>query len=426
MDGRSDSPSSDSLLADIILPGSRGTRHDDEPGRILDEALQSLRRHLGMEIAFISEFVDDQRVFRYVDSDTAPARIQPGESGPLDESYCQRVIDGRLPELIHDATKLPAALDLAATMAFPVGAHLSVPVRFRDGSLYGTLCCFSTVPDQSLSQRDLNMMRVFADFTGRQLERDVIRQREFQTSLRRVQSVLDNQAFSMVFQPIVLLREHRIVGYEALTRFSATPARSPDKWFAEAAKVGLQAKLELAAIDKALQVLDALPADTYLSFNVSPDTLWSEKLLPMLEPIALNRIVLEVTEHVSIPDYGKFKAVLAPLRERGVTLAVDDAGAGYASLRHILKLKPDIIKLDNSLTSNIDTDPDSRALAMALIQFARESGSKIIAEGVETQSQLDVLRQLKVSKAQGYLLGHPMPLERLQTSLEKRPESNRF
>lgn len=119
--------------------------------------------------------------------------------------------------------------------------------------------------------------------------------------------------------------------------------------------------------------------------------------------------MLEVTEHASVSDYSLIAAELAPLRRKGLTLAVDDAGAGFASFRHILKLKPDVIKLDISLIHSIDTDIGCRALAAALIRFAEETGSKVVAEGVETAAELHVLRELGISLAQGYLLGRPLP-----------------
>jgi EAL domain-containing protein (putative c-di-GMP-specific phosphodiesterase class I) len=370
-----------------------------------------------MDVAFISEFVDGQRVFRYVDARPGPSVIHVGGADPLEESYCQRIIDGRLPELIHNACDLPAALELPATQALPVGAHISVPIRFTNGVVYGTLCCFSSSPDQTLNERDLGMMRVFADFTARQLEHEALGREELEAIRARVQSVLDSQSFSTVFQPIVHVLEHRIIGYEALTRFSAVPVRPPDQWFREAGQVGLQVDLELAAIRKALAVLNDLPNGAYLSLNASAETVQSGVLGPLLESSALPRIVLEVTEHDVIPDYEKFSAMLAPMRKNGLSIAVDDAGAGYASFRHILNLKPDVIKLDISLTRNIDIDLGRRALAVALIQFAADTGSKIVAEGVETQGELDVLRSLRVNKAQGYLLGRPMPFERLATEL---------
>lgn len=126
-----------------------------------------------------------------------------------------------------------------------------------------------------------------------------------------------------------------------------------------------------------------------------------------LQGAPLARLLLEVTEHSSIGDYGLLSEALAQLRKAGLRLAVDDAGSGYASFRHILKLRPDIIKLDQSLIRGIDHDPGSRALAAALITFARETGSCVIAEGVETEDELAALRVLGVGTAQGYLLGRP-------------------
>ncbi|MCO6058006.1 EAL domain-containing protein [Pseudomonas sp. MOB-449] len=143
---------------------------------------------------------------------------------------------------------------------------------------------------------------------------------------------------------------------------------------------------------------------------------------PLLATCTPGQIVLEITEHDVVADYEGLSAGLAPLRSLGIRLAVDDAGAGYASFRHILMLKPDIIKLDGSLTQNIDSDPTRRALAVALIQFAAETGSKIVAEGVETLSELNILRDLNVNKAQGFLLGRPMPIEALEITLKNSAE----
>lgn len=217
----------------------------------------------------------------------------------------------------------------------------------------------------------------------------------------------------MVYQPIIRVDQHKVVGYEALARFSAEPVRSPDQWFNEAAEVGLQEELELAVIKKALQGLAHLPEDTYLSLNVSPETLLKGSVASVLEGYPFERLMLEVTEHVSVTDYSLIATVLVPMRQRGLRLAVDDAGAGFASFRHILKLQPDVIKLDVSLIRRIDTDTGCRAFTAAIVRFAEETGSQVVAEGVETDAELNALRKLKVNKAQGYLLGRPTPIEAL-------------
>lgn len=380
---------------------------------ILQETLQSVRNLLGMQVAFVSEFADGRRVFRYVDAEPGSIELPVGGSDPLEESYCQRVVDGRLPELIRDARKLPEALALPVTEALPVGAHLSVPIVFSDGRVYGTFCCFSTRPDESLNDRDIRTMRLFADVTRGILERQVVEERAHDETVARIRDVLEHEQFSIVYQPIFRVAESAVVGYEALARFSGEPVRTPDKWFNEAGEVGLQTELELAAIRKALQGLQRLQVECYLSLNISPQTVVRGSVDGVFDGFPLDRLVLEVTEHASVADYETLEGVLRPLRSRGLRLAIDDAGAGYSSFRHILRLKPDIIKLDMSLIQKIDSDPGSQALAVALIWFANETGSKVVAEGVETEAELRTLQRLRVNKAQGFLLGRPQPLDAL-------------
>ncbi|HEX6734257.1 MAG TPA: EAL domain-containing protein [Azonexus sp.] len=389
------------------------TAHHPSSDEIVMETLHSVRTLLGMEVAFVSEFRAGRRIFRYVDPPQGPVPLCVGGSDPLEDSYCQRVIDGRLPEMIRDATQNAEALTLPVTKALPVGAHLSVPIRFSDGQLYGTFCCFSRAAENSLNDRDMRAMRLFADVTGKVLERQLADENAHNERYTRLRDVLDAERFTTVYQPIIHVAQDRIVGFEALTRFSAEPARPPDLWFDEAATVGLQEELELAAIRKALPGLARLPDDAYLSLNVSPTTLLKGSVAAVLAGYPFERLLLEVTEHESISDYSPIAAVLQPMRQRGLRLAVDDAGAGYASFRHILKLQPDVIKLDLSLIRKIDSDRGSRALAAALVRFAEETGSKVVAEGVETAGELQALRELKVNKAQGYLLGAPAPLEAL-------------
>ncbi|GAB6389263.1 sensor domain-containing phosphodiesterase [Stutzerimonas marianensis] len=379
-------------------------------GDMLCEALRSVRSHLDMDVAFVAEVVQGLRVFRHVDGRSDPLPICVGGADPLSDSYCQRVIDGRLPQLIPDTSQLPEAASLPITAILAIGSYISVPIRFSDGRLYGTFCCFSAKPDETLNERDLDTLRLFADFAGRLLETQSSEQRERDERTARIRGVLDERAYEVVYQPIVNLMHNEVVGYEALARFAGRPLRSPEHWFNEAEKVGLQCELEIALVAQALRGLADIRADRYLSLNVSPDTIIGGAVGQLLQDQPLERLMLEVTEHASVRDYGLIAQTLEPMRARGLKLAVDDAGAGYASFRHILKLKPDVIKLDGSLIRDIDSNRDCRALASALIRFGQETGSKIVAECVETEAELDILRELQVSKAQGYLLGRPMPL----------------
>jgi EAL domain-containing protein (putative c-di-GMP-specific phosphodiesterase class I) len=230
----------------------------------------------------------------------------------------------------------------------------------------------------------------------------------------RIRLALEGGVLGMVFQPVANLMDGRVVGLEALARFTTTPQRPPNIWFEEAALVGLQEELELAASFLALWHLEQMPADAFLSVNLSPATMLSPIFRDIFRPHNMARVVLEVTEHAPVGDYGLLKQALRWFRASGGRLAVDDAGAGFASLRHILSLEPDFIKIDISLTRDINRDPGRRALARALISFAADIGAVIIAEGIETQGEVETLQELGVLFGQGYWLGRPGPLEALQ------------
>jgi EAL domain-containing protein (putative c-di-GMP-specific phosphodiesterase class I)/CheY-like chemotaxis protein len=230
------------------------------------------------------------------------------------------------------------------------------------------------------------------------------------TKRARIRSVLEREEFDIVFQPIVALDSRDIVGYEALSRFSAEPHRGPDEWFAEAHEVGLGPELELAAIRLACERSRDLPEGMFMAVNVSPVTTERPELLALLAGCKVDEVVLEVTEHARVEDYRRFRVAIARVRELGARLAVDDAGAGFSSLRHILELDAELIKLDGSLTRHLEDDPRRRSLASALIEFGRESGASVLAEHIESELQLIELRRLGVTYGQGYHLGRPQRL----------------
>ncbi len=396
-----------------IAPTSLG----QPQGNSVPDILHAVREHLKMEVAFVSEFTQGQRVFRYVDSSWSKSPVKVGAGGPLEESYCQRVVDGRLPELINDAQTNPTAAELEATFAVPVGAHMSVPIRLSDGSIYGTFCCFSRSADTSLNLRDLNLMRVFADLAGKMIDRERVAHHNLHDIHQRIHRVLHDDSLHMVYQPIYDLERAAIAGFESLSRFSATPTRSPDLWFNDAHAVGLGVELELKAIEHALQVMPRLNGGLDLAVNASPETILDPRLEKLLSNMdRVSHLVLEITEHAAVERYEEIASRLKPYRDKGLQIAVDDAGAGYASFRHILNLEPDRIKLDMSLTRDIDIDPARRALAAALIHFSADTGSILVAEGVETAAEAATLIELGVEKAQGYFLGRPMTLQSLQRS----------
>lgn len=381
----------------------------------LPRLLSAIRQHLGMDVAFVSEFVDGRRFFRHVDaSGPKQAPINLGGSDPLEDSYCMRVLDGRLPELIPDACLNAEALRLPATQALPVGAHVSVPIRLADEQVYGTLCCFSYTPDATLTERDLGLMRVFAAMVSEQIQEELDEGAARREIEHRIDAVLEEDGLNIVYQPIYDVEANRVAGFEALSRFATDPYRGPDVWFGEATLAGRGIDLETHAIKRALAALDQLPAGAYVSVNASPETIVSGGLAQLLGGLPLHRLLLEITEHHAIHHYEDISAVIEPLRAQGLGIAIDDAGAGFASFRHILNLHPHVVKLDISITRSIDTDRSRRALAAAVCGFAAETGCKIVAEGVETEGELQTLRALGIHRAQGFLLGRPMPLEHIK------------
>lgn len=397
-------------IRDVLL--NKTTLLDVASENTVPDILSVIRTHLKMEVAFVSEFIDGRRVFRYVDSSWPDNPVKVGNGDPLEESYCQRVVDGRLPELIIDARKNEVAAKIPATFAVPVGAHLSIPIRLSDGSIYGTFCCFNRSADPTLTERDLGLMRVFAELASKMIDRERKLNVATRINRNRIQNVFKQDAISMVFQPIFDLNGNKIVGFESLARFDGPDARTPDLWFNEAHEIGLGVQLEMRAIELALKALPKIRNPIYLSINASPATILFGALDSLFSEVSdLSRIVLEITEHEAVQKYNDILAILLPLRKRGLQIAIDDAGAGYASFRHIINLAPDRIKLDISLTRDIDTDPARRALAAAFIHFAQDTGSKLIAEGVETAAELSTLQALGVSKVQGYFLGRPMKLQ---------------
>ena len=391
-------------IADVAGPDSRSG---------IDAILRSVREHLGMEASFISQFSHGQRIFRNIQTASGFRFASVGDSDPLEESYCYWVAKGELPELIQDARENAFAATFPAAMALPVGAHLSVPIRLRGGDIYGTFCCFSTTADKSLTERDMAVMRAFADLAGQQIQERIDRNRDRSLLRSKVSSIIKRRLIEMVFQPAVRIDRPEVAFVEALSRFPGSEPSSPAGWFDAAHLVGLGKELELLAFDRAIAQIANLPASTALSINVSPETLLSPAMRERLDEAPADRLILEVTEHSPVADYAAVGRTLDRYREKGLRLAVDDAGAGYASLRHILNLKPDIIKLDISLSRGIDTDPVRRALAAAMIQFAWSIGGELVAEGVESPGELAALRELGITIIQGHLCARPARLDEL-------------
>jgi EAL domain-containing protein (putative c-di-GMP-specific phosphodiesterase class I) len=236
---------------------------------------------------------------------------------------------------------------------------------------------------------------------------------EHATQQQRISELIERRQFWPVFQPLYDCLTDRVVGYEALTRFKDDIP--PDVHLAEAHRVGLGERLELAAVQAALDGASDIPPSLWLNINASPTVLMDGGELQRLLGGCDRDIVLEVTEHTEITDYGAFRHAAQDLGPR-VRLAVDDAGAGFASLRHIVELRPSFVKLDRQVIAGIDHDEARQAMVAGLHHFAISTGCWLIAEGVETQAELDALRALNVRYVQGFLVGKPVAVAELASA----------
>ena len=397
-------------VVDLCATALRRSSEGRTAQAFFNSALRTLRKHMATEVAFVSQFSNGQRYFLYRDSVPGNAMAPVGASDPLEETLCQRVVDGRLPELMLDAATIDEALRVLAVKPFRVGAHLSVPITLWDGTVFGTLCCFSSYPDYSLNDRDLAMMRAFADVMAEIIERGLEKSALMQGAMDRIQAVMRSNEVSTDYQPILDLADGEVIGFEAFPRFGAHPSRSAQDWFAEAASVDLGAELEAHCLVKALRALETLPPEQYVAMNVSPATILSGYLQDALHGVCASRVVIGITEHAFVEQYGAVLDAARPLQATGVRFALDGAGAGYTSFRHVLSLAPYAVKLDADVIADIDTDASRRALAAAWSGFAQETSCRLAATGVQTAAELDVLRRVGFGLAQGELFGARMPL----------------
>ena len=308
-------------------------------------------------------------------------------------------------EIVHPDDAAAARQILAGPRSGgPNGEHVRLRALRPDGST-------PWLDSSSVAHVDDQGKLIGFTATTRRLVGDEAKAAELEASRARVQEAISGGQLHTVWQPIFSLDSGRITGVEALTRFShPRVSQSVDRWFYEAHKAGLGEQLELLAIETALASAGSLPTSVYISINASPSTVAVGAIASAIERAAVpvDRIVLELTEHVSIEDYDALIPALEGLRRTGLRLAVDDAGAGFASFRHILRLTPDIIKLDQSITRGIDSNAAQRALAAALVMFALDVGSMtVVAEGVETESELSTVATLGIDAVQGFYLARP-------------------
>jgi EAL domain-containing protein (putative c-di-GMP-specific phosphodiesterase class I) len=364
------------------------------------------KRSLGLSVSFLSRLDGTTQYLEVVES-SVPFLFQEGNEQLQATSLCQAILDRRLPAVIPDLKKFPEAMKLPAARLPRIRSYVSVPVRFSDGTLYGTFCAAGLTSDKGLTKRDQALMEVLAHAAAVIIEPEVRdRSREAEIA-QRLAPILATGGPAVVLQPIVDLATGQRVGAEALSRFPIEWGKPPDVCFAEAHSIGEGDRLELLALRRAADYLDEVSG--YVSMNVSPGTLLTSQCAELLTGFRLDRVLLELSEHDQVVDYGALMAVVDPLRAAGMRLAIDDVGAGFSSLRHILLTAPDVIKLDRSIVDGVSSDSVLRSLVRSLVDFAEGCDASVVAEGVESAADGDVLLSLGVGYGQGWHYGRPGP-----------------
>ncbi len=373
------------------------------------ELLRVAKDALGLSLTFLSRFDGPTQHLDVVESSIPLFR--DGQTQPLETSFCQAIIDGKLPNVIPNVAKLPEAKRLPAARFPRIRSFVSVPVRLSDGSLYGTFCAAGFTADNELNKRDKALMEVLASAAATIVEPDVVERNRRHEIQSRLTKVVGNGGPTVVFQPIVSLADGHRVGAEALSRFPAEWGKAPDVVFAEAASVGAGFDLEILAFRLAAATIADVTG--YVAINFSPSTLLRPACQELLADLPAERVLLELSEHDPVDDYDALAAAIDPLRERGMRLAIDDVGAGFSSLRHIVLTTPDVIKLDRSIVAGVASDRVLETLVRSLVDFAHGADANVVAEGIETFDDAVTLRTAGVDYGQGWLFGRPGTVDQL-------------
>lgn len=330
-----------------------------------------------------------------------------------DAGFAVIVSDFHMP-VMTGAQFFEAAMCLAPHAIRVLLTGSSEPSTAIDAINLGKVFRFLNKP-MSSSELRVVLGEACAEFEAATLDRDELRElrlaREADSVTAAQRRFEIEQAIKggmhTVYQPIVRLEDGVAIGHEALSRFPGNPDRTPDRWFDEAAALDMGIELDAAALRLALSNWQRVgPGGQSLWLNLAPATVVSGAVHDLVLAAA-HPVVLEITERTPVDDYDVLSDALAPLRERGIRLAIDDVGAGYSSLRHVTELRPDVVKLDRSIITDLGSDHNRQALVSSLIAFANESGITALGEGIETRSEAGVLAALRATYGQGYHFGRP-------------------
>jgi EAL domain-containing protein (putative c-di-GMP-specific phosphodiesterase class I) len=401
-----------------IVASLRTLRTQATPESTAEVIAEALNRLPGVDVAGVFECTDDAVIaLSIVGLPGFP--IQTGDALPEAQAREIRERSTNGPwaaRWIWPAERSPYAERLAM---LGVKCWAIAPIQ-ADGELIGLIGLATTSEDHARHViEDLPAVGEFASVAETILAPDLVVRRHLAERRRRISATIASAAFQPVFQPIVVLSTGMTVGFEALTRFH--DGSRPDEMFSAALECGMGLELETMTLEAALREADRLPPGAWLSLNISPAMLAEELALQRLFAGTTRSVVLEITEHEAIEDYAPLREALARFTP-SVRLAVDDAGAGVANFNHLVGLRPDYVKIDAGLVRGVNGDPSRQAVVVGLIHFAMKAGCEVIAEGIETEAEGQMVAELGVTLGQGYLLAKPARAEKWSEGVE-RPRS---
>jgi EAL domain-containing protein (putative c-di-GMP-specific phosphodiesterase class I) len=367
-------------------------------GSQLMRVLELANQHLGMDVSFVAEILDGDQLYRAVHGDAHSFAISADSPAV---GYCDLMLDGQIPNAIPATAMDSRVHALRSTSEIPIGAYIGVPIILSDGSVFGSLGCLSH-ESHVLGNRDVRFMELLAELLAPEVERD----RERDQALARLSTLIATEDLAVALQPVFDIHDGRCLGVEALARFPAAYGDT-EAVFASAHAVGLGNALERLALGRAVSLLPRLPPGQFLAVNLTPKVALQLAEIGTDHLDSMSHLVLEITEHAAVASYTELRDALRPSREHGLRLAIDDAGAGYASLKHVIELEPDIIKVDRSIIDGLAADRARRSVVGAFVLLALDMGATVIAEGIETAEDLEAIRDLGVDAAQGYLFARP-------------------
>jgi len=382
-----------------------------ETAQNVGELLRTARESLGLSLAFMTRMDGVTQHLEVVES-VLPALFRDGMTRPQQTSFCQAIMDGKLPPVMPNVADFPEAMKLPAARIPRIRSFVSVPVVLSDGTVYGTFCAAGFTADKQLGTRDKALMDVLSRAAALLVEPDVRRRAQRAEIAERIGPIIADGGPVVLLQPIVDLGSGERAGAEALSRFPQQWGLTPDRCFADAHLIGEGHRLEILALRRAAEHLAHVRG--YVAMNVSPSTLLTPECTDLLAHLPVDRVVLELSEHDPVDDYDELRAVLTPLRAAGLRLAIDDVGAGFSSLRHIVVTSPDVIKLDRSIITGLGDDAVLQVVTRSLVDLARVVGAKVVAEGVETGVDAAALRALGVDLGQGWHFSPAVSRERLR------------